>query len=673
MNSQPLERFIQDLLASMESQIIQQPSMTHAIHSLADMQTLFVHKSHWIQKVLLQQLELADYDALRQIGYKLHQTYELNWQDVFELIDLAQNFCIANLPKTQLELPADNLLASINHIKNQLAYGYFTAQVSAFTDHFKHCYARPHASMALHKKWLIQLEKFFFNPKETPPEMEHSLCAFAQWLKTLEAKLTLHATGSQAFDLQAHILLAHRRVHSAARFVQIHLKQHAYIQALIHFENLVEAFLLLDKYITAAHFNYLTDPYRHFIDFVITESNQQSHLDYYFVIHYGLIEHAEMHYKHKKEVLDDFAQLFLEQLQLDQLDFISLVHKEKMHVVLNEQNRLQFDRKQPLYETLKRLQDKYGHTVIAPLRVNLFKPSHLPAYDFRQFSTLLTKMTQTKCRHSICEIEQRELQSFSDAVLQDLKLLDIIQDHLANKQFELHYQPIVDEHGHYQTLEALIRLPLEAQTLQAEKFLSIVEDHNLTLEVDRLVIALLQQDVAKLKTITPMVNVNIYPQSLRHGTFVEQLVQLSQVCRQHELKLTVEITEHEVLLHDDVLMKLHQEHHIQFAMDDFGSGYSNLAKLAEMASNQTVQIAKLDGSLIEGIDQDESKLNLVRFITDMADSLGLTPVIVEFVDSEQKLDVLKKLPATLLYQGFLFSKAEPLNTLLERNGQSQKP
>ncbi len=120
--------------------------------------------------------------------------------------------------------------------------------------------------------------------------MEHNLCAFADWLKTLESKLILHACRDQQFDMQGNILLSHRKVHEEASFVHIYISQKDYLKALAHFEHLSQAYLLLDKYINEANFIYSKRPYYNFIDFVMNEGKQRNDLKYYFVIHYGLFE-----------------------------------------------------------------------------------------------------------------------------------------------------------------------------------------------------------------------------------------------------------------------------------------------------------------------------------------------------------------------------------------------
>lgn len=666
MKADQVSPFIEALLDTLENEIIQQPSLTHVIHSITELRALYKLETEWLTRLLSQPLKRDDLIQLKQIGQVLKQTYQVSLYDVFKIIGLGLDYLFNNLDQWVSNEEKERIYTDTKAVKTALAQGYFEATLREFLKHLENGFVGPSHAMSMHKTWLLTLEQHFLNPTEIAmPEMEHNQCAFAHWLDSMAAKLSLHASGQHAFDLHGNILLAHRNLHEQAGYVHNYLQQSSYFEALTHFESMIREFLLLDKYIAEAHFNYMSNPYRHFIDFVVTETKRQKRLDYYFVIHFGLIKQSDIYYKRKKEILDHFAILFENRLTEDGVDFISLQQHESLHVVVKQGVLDNTARLAPVNDTLQRLQQRFGESLVEPLRIKLFELNELPHCDSRHFDSLLQKMAHDECLDPVCMINADQLHRYRDEVVEDLKLMEIVQTHLNQKRFEMHYQPIVDASGRCQTLEALIRLPLEDKTMQAEQFLNLVENHHLTLEIDQLVFQLLKADIPKLARITPMINVNIYPQSLAQLTFIQQIIELGQLCQQHQLQLMVEITEHEALIHDQVLDELHAKHHILFAIDDFGTGYSNLAKLAELAGKRTIQQAKLDGSLIADIHTDSAKFTVVRIITDMAAHLGLQPIIAEFVDSEAKLNALKTLPSQILYQGYYFSRPLPLAQLLD--------
>jgi EAL domain-containing protein (putative c-di-GMP-specific phosphodiesterase class I) len=87
-------------------------------------------------------------------------------------------------------------------------------------------------------------------------------------------------------------------------------------------------------------------------------------------------------------------------------------------------------------------------------------------------------------------------------------------------------------------------------------------------------------------------------------------------------------------------------------VDDLGAGYAGLSSFSQLEPD----IAKIDMSLVRGIDSDARKQSIVRSMTRLCDELG-TLVVVEGVETTAERDTLVDLGCDLL-QGFLFAKPE---------------
>ena len=70
---------------------------------------------------------------------------------------------------------------------------------------------------------------------------------------------------------------------------------------------------------------------------------------------------------------------------------------------------------------------------------------------------------------------------------------------------------------------------------------------------------------------------------------------------------------------------------IRFSLDDFGSGYSSITYLKQLAFDEV----KIEGAFVSGIDGDEDNEALVKTILAMAGTLGITAV-AEHVESESQ-------------------------------------
>ena len=95
----------------------------------------------------------------------------------------------------------------------------------------------------------------------------------------------------------------------------------------------------------------------------------------------------------------------------------------------------------------------------------------------------------------------------------------------------------------------------------------------------------------------------------------------------------------------------------KFAIDDFGSGYSNFAHIYAL----NIDYLKIDASLVKYILTDENSRIITKTIISFASGLGLK-TIAEFVEDKEALDMLEKMGADYA-QGYYIGKPEVgLNT-----------
>jgi EAL domain-containing protein (putative c-di-GMP-specific phosphodiesterase class I) len=90
----------------------------------------------------------------------------------------------------------------------------------------------------------------------------------------------------------------------------------------------------------------------------------------------------------------------------------------------------------------------------------------------------------------------------------------------------------------------------------------------------------------------------------------------------------------------------------QVAVDDLGAGYAGLTSFSRLAP----QIAKIDMSLVRGIDSDPRKRSIVGAMTKLCEELD-TLVVAEGVETPSERDTLAELGCDLL-QGYLFARPE---------------
>ena len=122
----------------------------------------------------------------------------------------------------------------------------------------------------------------------------------------------------------------------------------------------------------------------------------------------------------------------------------------------------------------------------------------------------------------------------------------------------------------------------------------------------------------------------------------------------HARRFMLEITEEAFLPSGQFqkrVLPLIREIGAHLSIDDFGSGYSSLATLADITADEV----KVDRSLITDIDKRPRTQSLLRAIESIGEALA-TEVIVEGVETEEEFAYLRDHTRMRVAQGFYFSK-----------------
>jgi diguanylate cyclase (GGDEF)-like protein len=101
------------------------------------------------------------------------------------------------------------------------------------------------------------------------------------------------------------------------------------------------------------------------------------------------------------------------------------------------------------------------------------------------------------------------------------------------------------------------------------------------------------------------------------------------------------------------VQKMHQ-YGCRIAIDDFGSGYSNFSRIL----NLTIDIIKIDGSLIRHLDTDDKAITIVQTIVNFTKSASIHTV-AEFVHNKAIANIVSELGIDAA-QGFYFYEPAPV-------------
>ena len=259
-------------------------------------------------------------------------------------------------------------------------------------------------------------------------------------------------------------------------------------------------------------------------------------------------------------------------------------------------------------------------------------------------------------------------ESMGSDVTRQLELENQLRRALKEEQFQLYYQPLVDQSMEVIGAEALIRWEHpELGVVAPAEFLDVLETSGQIVEVGDWVIetALKQMTLwVEQGLLNPdfLICINISPRQFRDKQFTENIQSQLERINVPTRNIIMEVTEHNIIHNlDDAIMRMQEliSRGISFSLDDFGTGYSSLAHL----KNLPVSHIKIDRSFVEDICTDTGDQAMVASILALSKHLGLE-VVAEGVEALEQFELLKRFNCRY-YQGYYFSKPLSNNHMTE--------
>lgn len=253
------------------------------------------------------------------------------------------------------------------------------------------------------------------------------------------------------------------------------------------------------------------------------------------------------------------------------------------------------------------------------------------------------------------------------ATLERLMMESSLRRALRNKEFVLHYQPLVSlQSGLIIGVEALLRWQHpDLGLIMPDRFIQVAEETGLINPIgDWVLCEACRQAQAWIDAGLPplIMAVNVAPVQFRQNGFVDVVAGALAASGLAAGLLELEVTERTVMNDADInigtLAALHRMG-VELSLDDFGTGYSSLAYLKRFP----VAKLKIDRSFVRDLETDADDQAIASTIVSMGRNLRLT-VLAEGVETRQQLDLLRRMDCDMA-QGFLFSRALPADEVGE--------
>lgn len=242
-------------------------------------------------------------------------------------------------------------------------------------------------------------------------------------------------------------------------------------------------------------------------------------------------------------------------------------------------------------------------------------------------------------------------------------VLTQVRQALEEESFQIFLQPIYSlKEKIFTSGEVLLRLNDKAgHAISPGEFIPLAEKTGLIDEISWLVLKKVCHFLAgdpelPLQTIS----VNMTAQQLNDPAFSRKIHSCLNQYGISPERLRIEITERTITENPPLVrsvMTQMAEEGLQFYLDDFGIGYSNLAGMMALP----FETVKLDSSLLQNIAQNEKAFQVVKLLVDLLHHAGFI-VVAEGLETKEQVEKAEEIGFDRI-QGFYFAQPMPVEEL----------
>jgi len=252
------------------------------------------------------------------------------------------------------------------------------------------------------------------------------------------------------------------------------------------------------------------------------------------------------------------------------------------------------------------------------------------------------------------------------------QILRAMKNALREDEFEVFYQPIYSvEKKRYTAAEALIRMPkTDIGFIGPDEFIPIAERNGMILEIGEFVFRTVCEFMVKEQIWEKgieSIHVNLSVVQCMQERLAQNFLDIMEGYELPCNRINLEVTETAAVVSSECLsMNMNKlvEQGVQFALDDYGTGFSNATSLIQYPYNTI----KIDKGVVWAAMENENAMKVLSHSVAMIKSLDMN-IVAEGVETLEQADELANMGCDY-FQGYYYSKpvnAKDFISLLDRN------
>lgn len=267
-------------------------------------------------------------------------------------------------------------------------------------------------------------------------------------------------------------------------------------------------------------------------------------------------------------------------------------------------------------------------------------------------------------RRDYSSSSERELimdEEWATGYRHEQEIEDMIISAIRDDRVMVYYQPIYStEKKHFVSAEALVRIiDEEGHMIPPVAFIPVAEDTGLILEIGRIVFekaCRFMMDAKLYEKGIEYLEINLSAVQCMQFDLAEEFIKIINNIGIEPSMINLEITESMAINSTDILLANMEKMRgigVQFSLDDFGTGFSNLDYLLELP----IKIVKFDRKMTQAYFENSKRRAVMGGVINMIKAAELE-IVAEGVEEKFQLDELSRIDIDFI-QGYYFSKPVP--------------
>ncbi len=247
------------------------------------------------------------------------------------------------------------------------------------------------------------------------------------------------------------------------------------------------------------------------------------------------------------------------------------------------------------------------------------------------------------------------------------KVLQVLTKALKNNDFEMFYQPLYSvKEKRYSSAEALLRLKTsDIGYISPDEFIPIAEKNGMILEIGEFVFRnvcqyIIDNDIQQYGV--DQIHINLSVVQCMQDDLAEKFIDIMKELGISGDRIKLEVTETAAVVSSTCLnmnMNALKDYNIKFALDDYGTGFSNAISLIEYPYSTI----KIDKSVVWAAMDNEDAKKILTHTVAMLKSLNMS-IVAEGVETYEQSEELMAMGFDQL-QGYYYSKPISGDAFLE--------